>query len=135
MNTTGAKTLEQLEKESWPEPTFHSYLVKTCHKLRKKPLQDFEVEDLRIMIGQSIGLKYLIPLALEELKVNILAEGDFYEGDLLSSILKCDDEIWKTNSEYLRELISLIDTNMESIKESNLKISDRYNELKSLLSF
>ncbi len=30
--------------------------VITCHKLRKKQLNNFDIEDLRIMIGQNIGL-------------------------------------------------------------------------------
>ena len=59
------KTLENLENSNWGEPKFDSHLVITCHKLRKKQLKDFEIEDLRIMIGQNIGLKFLIPIAIE----------------------------------------------------------------------
>ncbi len=29
-------TLEQLDKQDWGEPEYDSYLVKTCHQLRKK---------------------------------------------------------------------------------------------------
>lgn len=36
------------------------------------------------MIGQKIGLDYLIPLVLESLEDNILLEGNFYCGDLLN---------------------------------------------------
>lgn len=90
-----SKSLEVLEKEIWKEPTYNSYLVITCHKLRKKPLKDFEIEDYRIMIGQNIGLKYLIPLAIEILEKDILAEGDLYEGDFLQSVLASDENYWK----------------------------------------
>jgi hypothetical protein len=31
------------------------------------------------MIGQSIGLPYLLPLALEHLRKDPLAEGDFFQ--------------------------------------------------------
>ncbi len=53
------KSLENLEKQIWPasEGSEGSYLIRTCCALRKKRLKDFEVEDLRIMIGQNIGLK------------------------------------------------------------------------------
>jgi len=61
------KTLQELEGHDWGEPNFPSHLVITCHTLRRKPLRDFTVEDLRIMIGQNIGLNYLIPLAIEHL--------------------------------------------------------------------
>ncbi|WP_419905147.1 contact-dependent growth inhibition system immunity protein [Kiloniella sp.] len=80
-------TLEQLEDDVWPEPDFASRLVTTCHKLRKKPLADFDVEDLRIMIGQNIGLRHLLPMAIDKLRKNPLCEGDFYDGDLLSQVI------------------------------------------------
>jgi hypothetical protein len=80
-------TLENLENEYWGKPNFESHLVKKCHELRKKPIRDFSIENLRLMIGQKIGLNYLMPLALKELEENILAEGDLYEGDLLSNVV------------------------------------------------
>ena len=79
-------TLEQLEKDVWPEPAFQSNLTMTCYELRKKELSKFTVEDLRIMLGQSIGAKYLLPMAIKILKENPFADGDFYEGDLLDAI-------------------------------------------------
>jgi hypothetical protein len=79
-------TLEQLEKDVWPEPAFQSNLTMTSYELRKKELSKFTVEDLRIMLGQSIGAKYLLPMAIKILKENPFAEGDFYEGDLLDAI-------------------------------------------------
>jgi len=90
------KTLENLEKDICP--AFHAYegshLIKTCHTLRKKVVNDFSIEDLRIMIGQNTGLKFLIPIAIEILKENILAEGDHYEGDLLNSVISSDKNYW-----------------------------------------
>ncbi|MEM9734449.1 MAG: contact-dependent growth inhibition system immunity protein [Pseudomonadota bacterium] len=80
--------MEQLEKDVWEEPTFDSHPVLTCHALRKEPVRDFSIENLRIMIGQNIGLKYLVPKALELLKGNPLAAGDFFEGDLLLNVLR-----------------------------------------------
>jgi len=92
-------TLEQLDKHVWGEPDYNSHLVKTCYQLRKKPLRDFTIEDLRIMIGQNINLKFLIPIAIEQLKKNILAEGDFFEGDLLKNVLDSDSIFWSNNRE------------------------------------
>ncbi len=46
-------TLDQLESVVWGESTFDSYLVKTCHRLRTKPVDEFTVEDFRIMIGHE----------------------------------------------------------------------------------
>lgn len=86
MKATDDMTLEQLDKEVWPDPDFASYLVTTCHQLRKKRIGDFCVEDLRIMLGQSIGAIHLLPKAIEILRNNPFAEGDFFEGDLLVAI-------------------------------------------------
>lgn len=132
-NNWKSKTLENLEKDFWGEPTYDSHLVKTCHQLRKKPLNDFETEDLRIMIGQNIGLKYLIPLAFETLKDNIFAEGDFYEGDLLKSVLTSDKKFWKKENKLLTELDKLINDNKPSLKEREPEFLNDYNELKKKL--
>ena len=93
-------TLENLERDVWGPPTFTSHLVTTCHKLRKKPLQDFTVEDLRMMIGQDIGSKYLLPIALEKLQENPLAEGDFYEGDLLYNVIRSQSPLLKEDRDF-----------------------------------
>lgn len=49
------RTVEQLEGNIWGELECRSYLVTTCHRLRKKPIDQFNVEDVRIIIGQDIG--------------------------------------------------------------------------------
>ena len=89
-----AETLEQLEGEVWGEPTYDSYLVQTIHALRRKPVREFTVEDLRITIGQGLGLKYLTPFALSHLEAEPFSEGHFYPGDLLASVLSIPREFW-----------------------------------------
>jgi len=112
------KSLECLEKENWGDiPKDESYLVTTCHRLRKKQLKDFEIEDLRIMIGQNIGLKYLIPLAFEALSENILAEGHFYTGDLLFSVLTSDVNYWKTENENWNQICQLFKDRVGEIEK------------------
>lgn len=102
------KTLEELEREIWGEPQFHSNLVKRCHELQRKPLRDFSVADLGIMIGQKFSLNYLVPIALTFLKENPFAEGDFYKGDLLECVLKIEQSFWDKNPEMYYELDSII---------------------------
>jgi hypothetical protein len=91
------KSLQDLEQDNWGEPTYQSHLVTTVHMLRRKPLAEFTVEDLRIMIGQGIGLLFLIPLALERLEEDPLAAGDFYRGDLLRAVFLADESYWATH--------------------------------------
>ncbi|MBK8787439.1 MAG: hypothetical protein IPN43_13325 [Chitinophagaceae bacterium] len=110
-------TLEQLDKHDWGKPDYDSYLVRTCHELRRKPLKDFTIEDLRIMIGQNINLEFLIPLAIEQLKENILAEGHYYEGDLLSNVLTSDKEYWLCNKKYWQIVCELFEQNSILLKQ------------------
>lgn len=111
-------TLEQLENDDWGEPEFSSHLVTTCHHLRRKPLDDFAAEDLRIMIGQNFSLDHLVPRAITLLRINPLASGDFYEGDLLQSVIKCD--LAKTaDKERLRE--ELADICTEALEQGKVE--------------
>lgn len=99
------------------EPTEDdSYLIRTCGRLLHQKLADFSIEDLRIMIGQNIGLAYLIPLALEALDKNILAEGDFYPGDLLKSVLHSEKEYWRHHFAAWQQLCLIMDHNLLRLK-------------------
>lgn len=89
------KSIENLENNYWPSFDGDSRLIKRTKELRRKPLNKFEIEDLRIMISQNIGLEYVIPLALEQLEKNILAEGDYYKGDLLIAVVNSSPQFWE----------------------------------------
>ena len=125
------KSLEDLEKDYWGEPDYESHLVKTCHQLRKKPLKDFKIENLRIMIGQNIGLKFLIPIALEKLKLNILAEGDYYGGDLLKSVVTSEVSFWKDRAGLFDELDKVIQQNVELLDQNIPELTRNFKLLKS----
>ena len=114
-----SRTLDELDPPAWGEPTFDSHLVKTCHALRRKPLREFSIEDLRIMIGQRIGLRWLIPLALEALEAAPLAEGDFYLGDLLAAVLKVGPDLWLGEPVWRSRTEALLDRLPEVPKELN----------------
>src|SRR5262245_24749022 len=102
------KSLQDLERDDWGEPNFDSHLVRTCHRLRRVPLEDFTTEDLRIMIGQQIGLLFLIPLALEKLDDDPLAEGNFYPGDLLKAVLDVPDSFWNVHTDMFEVLRGVV---------------------------
>lgn len=104
-NNWKQKTLETLEKDTWQESAFDSQLIRKTTALRKIPLASFSVEDLRIIIGQHMSLDYLIPLALEKLAENLLAEGDYYKGDLLKSVQSVPVEFWDNNPDLLQQFI------------------------------
>jgi hypothetical protein len=47
------------------------------------------------MIGENVGLTYLLPLAIERLEENPLAEGDYYPGDLLKAVMGVEESAWR----------------------------------------
>ena len=89
--------------EDWP-----SALVTTCKRLYDKPLKDFTTEDLRIMIGQKIGLEFLVPIALERLVENPFEQGDFYPGDLLMNLLRLPADYWHKHPDLRWELADTV---------------------------
>jgi hypothetical protein len=82
-----SRSLEELDGVWPPDPEFTTGLIERVHKARKKPLNELTVEDLRTLIGQQVGLPHVMPLAIAIIERNPLAEGDFYPGDLLSSVV------------------------------------------------
>lgn len=98
------KSLQELEGCDWGEPDYHSHLVTTVHRLRRQPLKDFSAGDLRICIGQNVGLPFLVPLAVERLEREPLAEGYFYPGDLLNAVLRVEGSFWTGHPDLLRRV-------------------------------
>ena len=114
------QSLDELECVKWGPPTYDSYLVTTCHRLRTKPIGEFSIEDLRIMIGQKIGLFFLVPLALEAVERDPMAEGDYYPGDLLSNLLAVPDDFWHIHKDWksrLDEVVRRLPDNVEIIAD------------------
>jgi CDI immunity proteins len=67
-------------------------------------LNEFTIDDLRLMIGQKISLNHLMPLAIERLQSDPLAEGDYYPGDLLCTVLSVSPAHWDDNNVQRNEV-------------------------------
>jgi CDI immunity proteins len=107
------KSINELEgNKSSKRPDFDSYPVQKSYDLLDKKLKFYEPEDLRLMIGQSIGLKYLMPIAIKLIKKNPLIEANFFEGDLLLKVLNVDKSFWNNYSELKLEIIQLFTDNL-----------------------
>jgi hypothetical protein len=102
------KSLQELENDDWGKLDFDSDLVRTCHRLRHVPLEDFETGDLRIMIGQQISLFFLVPLALEKLEKDPLVEGNYYPGDLLKVVLEVPAKFWGVHTDMRDSLRRIV---------------------------
>ncbi|MFC4148585.1 contact-dependent growth inhibition system immunity protein [Micromonospora mangrovi] len=92
---TTVTTIEEYERNVWPDPgPDATSLVRRCAELRRKPVADFTVEDLRVLLGQEIGVPALLPRAVAVLLRDPLAEGAYHPGDLLSNVLRLRDAAW-----------------------------------------
>ena len=120
------KTLDELEGVVWGEPTFDSSLVTICHRLRTKPVDQFTVEDLRIMIGQKISLDYLMPLAIAELEQEPLAEGDYYPGDLLANVIECGEWL-RAHPDLLHQVVGVAKRAAAGLGTEDDELRQRFN--------
>lgn len=131
-----AKSLQELDSEDWGEPVYTSHLVTTCHALRKKPIKDFTIEDVRIMIGQRLSLNILMPIGLDILEDNPFAEGDFYPGDLLKTVISGPESgFWQEHADQARRLDAIVTRAMDrlpTLEESDQKcLKDALNGVSS----
>jgi hypothetical protein len=88
------RTLEELDGERWGEPDQEATgLIRDCHRLRTIPVGELSIGELRLLLGQQIGIDWLVPLALERLQDDPLA-GEWYPGDVLNSVLQVGADYW-----------------------------------------
>lgn len=124
------KSLENLEKTNFGTvPSDESSIVQRLWKLRKIPINEFQVDDIRFMIIQGIGLKYLLIEAIDLLNENILTEGNYYEGDLLNAVLKLNKEQWGQLREYWHKVDLLINDQLDYLRtiRPELEIQNFYS--------
>jgi len=112
------RSIEQLENDYWKDVNFPSSLIERCFAYRKIPISDLSVEQLRLLIGQQIGLSYTIPKAISVLQEDILAEGDYYPGDLLNSLLNLSKDSWNECQGEKLKLTELLNQNMSLVEAS-----------------
>ena len=96
-----SRSLEEIEDDHWGDPPADATrLVSTAYALRKRPVGAIDVEGLRLLISQQIGLDTLVPLALDQVEQDPLAEGDFYPGDLLDALIRrVPDSYWQAHED------------------------------------
>ena len=111
------KSIEELEIDFWGEPTFDSYVVTTCHKARQKPIKLLSNAEIRCLIGQKTGLKYLLPIAVDILKNEPLIDITYFEGDLLLSLLRLEISDWKYHQNELKKFIIILQDNRPQIEK------------------
>jgi CDI immunity proteins len=107
----GDLSLEQLEGQHWPERDSDATgLVKSVHSLRRRPVCSLKAHELARLIGQDVGLRWLLPVALEILRETAPEEavGGFYDDDLLGAVLTRKPETWQEQPDLAHELRDIL---------------------------
>lgn len=102
-----SKSLEDLKGPLGHHMGSDSYLESECRRLHSVPLPKLTVENLRLLVGQKIGLKHLVPIALDILEENPLVGGHFYPGDLLNSVALAPEHFWTSHPKLNNRLIEV----------------------------
>lgn len=111
------QSIEEIENDYCGEPTLNSYVMKNCHKARQKPLKLLSNEEIRCLIGQKIGLKFLLPIAVDILKNEPLFDVSYFECDLLLTLLRLEISDWKYNQNELKNFIIIIQKHRSIIEK------------------
>jgi hypothetical protein len=105
-------SLEELEKDYWQDSASENdqptTLVKKVYLFRKIPLKDLEPGQIRLLIGQDVGIQYLLPLALNILEKNPYTECDFFSGDLLKCVAGIDMKYWADEKDLYEKFCGIM---------------------------
>jgi hypothetical protein len=77
---------------------------------------DWNLDDLRLMIGQQIALPILMPWAIEILRPNPWVEAGHFPGDLLEMVLTVDKAYWHAHVDQWQEVSHIADDLLSGFK-------------------
>ena len=122
------QSLQELEQSDWGDPNAgETSLMADCRRLHRVPIRDLTIHDLVTLIGQNIGLPWLVPLALEHLRKQPLAEGFYYPGDLLHAVLTVKSPFWGDHPLWraeIRDIAQRTFTRLHSLTPEDEDYSD-----------
>ena len=129
------KSISELEGWKWDSSKFPndstSGIENRFFKLHDIPLNKLEIDDIRFLINQNSALTFILPIAILSLEKNFFVETEYYEGDLINSILNINlDGFWNQNLELKNKIISLIIKNQSQMEFIDLDWETK-KELKS----
>ena len=129
-----SKSIEQLENDYWKDIEFPTGLVERCYRYRRIPIGNLTPGQIRTLISQQIGLKFLMPLALEMLRKDVLFDAELYEGDLLSAVLTVDISFWKQYPAIRSEVFQLIEAKKQLLAFNQSEDAKYFNKLLGKIS-
>lgn len=124
------KSISELEGWIWkdpvPSPEDSSGTVCRFYRLHRTPIKDLELGDLRFLIGQNSTLKYLVPMAMDQLRKDLFIETEYYPGDLLCALLQINNEpnYWISHSDQRDMLVSLYEERVQRMRMQEMSFVD-----------
>lgn len=101
------KTLQQLEGDEWGPCVSDSEIIQRLFQLRQKPLNLLDATDLRTAIHFGVGLKYVMPLAMDLLWSDPWLDSGNYAGDLLEAVLRGNTEFYSKHPDGYRRAVAI----------------------------
>ncbi|MFJ3665757.1 contact-dependent growth inhibition system immunity protein [Streptomyces sp. NPDC090106] len=92
-----SRSLTQLDGQRWADPPPDTTaMVRNVHELRHRPIGLLAPHELARLIGQDVGLPWLLPRAVEILRDTApgQAAGGWYDEDLLYAVVTRNRHAW-----------------------------------------
>jgi CDI immunity proteins len=91
------------EKGPFPTP-----LVEKVNAALDVPLKDLKWPQVRLLIGQNIGLEFLMPWAIGAVTKRPLYCAELYDGDLLVTCLRVERDYWIAHMDQWHAMSSVL---------------------------
>jgi hypothetical protein len=102
------RSLEELDGLVSEEPDeTDTIMVQRIYALRKKPLGILSDDEVRLAVSQRVGSPFILDLAFQRLEQEPLLDADCYPGDLLSALIRSNDDFWEGRPHLRLQLADL----------------------------
>lgn len=115
------KSIEQLQSNNRIGMGSPSGIAARCSQFTRVPVKDLSAEQVRLLLSQDVGTVFLLDKTLQFLEVDILTDGDFYPGDLLSAVLNIKRVYWENQPELAMRLYMLLTQKRSAIEDAGHK--------------
>jgi hypothetical protein len=100
------KSIDELEGYA-PSSSVSTKVVEDVLVARKIPVAQLMPAQMRLLISQRQGTKYLVPFVVELLEKEPWIEADYYPGDLLALVARLDPGFWPPGNEWKNRFLQL----------------------------
>ena len=94
-------------------------MVKAILRSWKKPLRQLASEEIGRLVVQRDGFPYVLELVFPMLAADPLLEGGYYPGDVLSSLIRGEPNVWRERPDYAAMVPALYRRALERPDDEN----------------